>query len=255
VWRVFKDHHFSPYKVYVNRPQRTVVVLNPMVVSQSFRFALNRGLLEFRGLADVSEGRYRAFKKAREFPFARLRDYVHAFRFAEEYSFLGFVRNPYRRLRSAWLDKLAFGHRDGYPRSTRRRVLGPLRRFAREHHLAGGEAGAAIPFATFVAYVESEPTGRRDHHWDEQYSVLLMNHVRFAQVFQLETNYHEGLTRIFLQLGFTPEQVAQLVATQRNTSPPPVEPVFDEMLAARVRRVYARDFETFGYDPDSWRGL
>lgn len=255
VWRVFTDHHFSPYKIYINRPQRTVVVLNPKVGTQSFRFALNRGLREFRGLADVSEGRYRGFKKAREFPFAPLRGYVHAFRFAEDYAFAAFVRNPYRRLRSAWLDKLAFGHRDGYPRSTRRRVLDPLRRFAREHNLSGGGVNEPIPFATFVAYVEAEPAGKRDHHWDEQYAVLLMRHVRFAHVYQLETQYREGLTQIFTRLGFSFAQIDQLVATQRNTSPPPTEPVYTEELAARAQRIYARDFSTLGYDLDSWRGL
>lgn len=255
VWRILTNRHFSPYKIYIDRRQRIAVVLNPKVGTQSIRHALNRGLREFGGLQDVSEGRYWWWKKAREFPLARLRDYVHALRCAEDFSFVCFVRNPYLRLRSAWLDKLAFGHREGYPRSTRRRVLGPLRRFARQQNLPGGEPNAAIPFSSFVAYVESEPTGRRDHHWDEQYSVLIMNELRYANVFQLETQYREGLTHVLSRLGFAPEWIDQLITAPRNTSTRPAEPVFTEELAERARRIYARDFAVFGYDVESWRGL
>jgi len=255
VWRVFTDRHFSPYKVYINRPRRTVVVLNPKVGTQSFRYALNRGLRDFFGQQDVSEGRYPWWKKAREFPLARLRDYVRAFRNAEDFSFACFVRNPYKRLRSAWLDKLAHGHREGYPPSTRRRVLGPLRRFARRHKLPGGEANAAIPFPTFLAYVESERTGRRDHHWDEQYSVLLMNEIRYENVFQLETQYREGMTQIFSQLGFEGAWIDQLITAPRNTSMQLTESVYTDDLAERVRRIYARDFAALGYGEETWRGL
>jgi hypothetical protein len=47
----------------------------------------------------------------------------------------------------------------------------------------------------------------------------------------------------------------RILATQKNTSPKTEAPVYTPQLAARVHKLYARDFATFGYDEGSWRGL
>jgi hypothetical protein len=254
-WRIVTQKHFSPFKTYVNRQRRTVVILNPKVGTKSFRQALTDGLREVCGLADPSGGRYRLIKKAREFPFAPLRDYVHALRHPAEYQFFCFVRNPYARLRSAWQNKFAYGHVQGYSRSIRRRELGKLRRFAAGTGLAGGADGAAIPFETFLAYVESQPAGTRDHHWDEQYCVLMMDQLRYERCFRMEGEYTPGLRQVFERIGLTGAVMERILSTQRNVSPREEAAVFTPELAARVHRLYARDFAVFGYDPESWRGL
>jgi hypothetical protein len=250
---VLRSKHFSINKTYVNRERRTVVILNPKVGTKSFRLALTEGLRKSHGLADPSEGRYPYFKKAREFSVAPLRDYAHAFRFPAEYQFFCFVRNPYSRLRSAWLNKFAYGHLQGYSRSIRRRELGRLRHFARGASLAGGADGTAIPFETLVAYVESQPAGARDHHWDDQCHVLLMDCVQYAQCYRMEGEFDTGLRAIFSRIGIAAEVVEELLAIQRNVSPRDEAPAYDAELAARVYRLYARDFAAFGYDRESWR--
>ncbi|MET0281843.1 MAG: sulfotransferase family 2 domain-containing protein [Steroidobacteraceae bacterium] len=254
-WRVLRQRHFSPFKTYVNRARRTVVVLNPKVGTKSFRQALTAGMRELHGVTDPSEGRYRLFKKAREFQFAPLRDYAHAFRFPAEYEFFCFVRNPYARLRSAWQNKFAYGHEQGYSRSIRRRELPRLRRFARRAGLPGAEHGSAIAFTTFLAYVESQPSGSRDHHWDDQHQVLLMQELRYTQWFRMEGEFTAGMRRIFGRLDLTGDIAERILTTRRNVSPSEEAPVYTAELAARVHRLYARDFELFGYAADSWRGL
>lgn len=247
--------HFSPFKTYVNRAHRTVVVLNPKVGTKSFRQALTDGMREVHGITDPSEGRYRLFRKAREFQFAPLRDYAHAFRFPDQYQFFCFVRNPYARLRSAWQNKFAYGHVEGYSRSIRRRELGRLRRFARAAALPGAAATEAIPFETFLAYVESQPAGRRDHHWDGQHEVLLMDDIRYERIFRMEGEFATGLAQIFERIGLTGPALQHILATRRNVSPPEESPVYTAELAGRVFHLYQRDFSQFGYEPDSWRGL
>lgn len=254
-WRILAHRHFSPFKTYVNRERRTVVVLNPKVGTKSFRGALDRAMRELAGSTDPSGGRYRLFRKAREFPFAPIRDYAHAFRFPGEYEFYCFVRNPYARLRSAWQNKFAYGHEQGYSRSIRRRELPRLRRFARGAGLPGGADGSAIPFTTFLAYVESQPSGRRDHHWDDQHQVLLMDQVRYTRCLRLESGFTPALRQIFERLGFSGPAMEGILTTRRNTSPTEEAPVYTPELAARVHRLYARDFELFGYERESWRGL
>jgi hypothetical protein len=252
---ILSRRHFSPFKTYVNREHRTVVVLNPKVGTKSFRQALTDGMRAVQDVTDPSEGRYRLFKKAREFQFARIRDYAHAFRFPGEYQFYCFVRNPYARLRSAWQNKFAYGHEQGYSRSIRRRELPRLRAFALQKGLPGGEEGSAIPFTTFLEYVESQTAGRRDHHWDDQYHVLLMDDIRYARCFRMEGEYQAGLRVIFQRIGLAGAAMESILATERNVSPKTEAPVYTAEIAARVVNLYARDFAAFGYDVDSWRGL
>ncbi|MGH8204483.1 MAG: sulfotransferase family 2 domain-containing protein [Steroidobacteraceae bacterium] len=253
--RILKQPHFSPFKLFVDREHRTVVVLNPKVGTRTLRDGLARGVCKFRGCSDASQGRYRLFSSARKFPCASPHDYWHAISHADEYAFYAFVRNPYGRVRSAWLDKLAFGHMTGYPRSTRRRVIGPLRRLARQRGLSGGAPASAVSFSTFLSYIEAEPAGRRDHHWDEQHAVLMMDVLRYTRVFRLETQFREGLAEIFTRIGFASDWVDELVASRRNQSTKLPEPVFDADLARRTQAIYARDFAELGYAEDSWRGL
>lgn len=254
-FRILGRRHFSPFKTYVNRAHRTVVVLNPKVGTKSFRQALTDGMREIHGITDPSEGRYRVLKKAREFQFAPLRDYVDAFAHPCRYQFFCFVRNPYARLRSAWLNKFAHGHDQGYSRSIRRRELGRLRRFARTAGLQGGGEGEAIPFTTFLAYVESQPAGGRDHHWDEQCQVLLMDDICYRRFFRMEDEFTQGLREVFDRIGLVGPQMERILGTRRNASPKDEAPVYTPALALRVQRLYARDFEMFGYDLASWRGL
>jgi len=254
-FRILGRRHFSPFKTYVHRERRTVVVLNPKVGTKSFRQALTDGMRAVFGVTDPSGGRYRLFKKAREFQFARIRDYAHAFRFPGEYHFYCFVRNPYARLRSAWQNKFAYGHEKGYSRSIRRRELPRLRAFARRADLPGGMEGSAIPFTTFLDYVESQPAGQRDHHWDDQYHVLLMDDIRYERCFRMEGEFQAGLREIFQRIGLVGPAMERILATERNVSPKDESFVYTDELAARVRRLYARDFATLGYDVESWRGL
>jgi hypothetical protein len=210
---------------------------------------------EILGVTDPSHGRYRVVKKAREFPFAPLRDYLHVFRHADEYRFFCFVRNPYARLRSAWQNKFAYGHSAGYSRSIRRKELPRLRRFAGAVDRSGVGDCAAIPFEMFLAYVESQPAGHRDHHWDDQYHVLLMDDLRYERVFKMESEFTGGLRQIFAAIGLAGPAMDAILATQKNSSPKNEAPVFTAELAARVRKIYTRDFAVLDYDLESWRGL
>lgn len=247
--------HFSPDKIYVNRACRTAVVLNPKVGSTSFRYTLSHGLREVQGRKYASDGIYRLFRMAREFPVAPVLDYVHALSHPEQYEFYGFVRNPYARLKSAWNDKLAYGHEKGYPRSIRGLRLKRIRQHATAHQLPGGNENSPIPFATFVDYIESEPAGTRNHHWDEQCAVLLMDRIHFTRTFKIETEFVEGMKLILRRIGLDDPRVTSKLDSLRNPSQKGGDPVFTQDLAERAFRIYARDFETLGYPTDSWIGM
>jgi hypothetical protein len=121
--------------------------------------------------------------------------------------------------------------------------------------LPGGAQGSAIPFTTFLDYVESQPAGQRDHHWDDQYHVLLMDDIRYERCFRMEGQFQAGMRQIFERIGLVGGEMERILATERNVSPKDEAPVYTAELAARVRSLYARDFATFGYDAESWRGF
>ncbi len=247
--------HFSPDKIYINRACRTAVVLNPKVGSTSFRYTLSKGLHEVQRCKYASGGIYRLFRVAREFPIAPLRDYLHAFAHPEQYEFYGFVRNPYARLKSAWNDKLANGHSTEYPRSIRGWQLKRIRRHAAVRHLRGGDENSPIPFVTLLDYIESEPPGVRNHHWDEQFAVLLMDRIHFTRVFRIETEFVEGIKLILRRIGLDDPRVTSELDTLRNSGQKGGDPVYSQDLAERAFQIYARDFETLGYPEDSWIGM
>ena len=254
-WAVMTHRSFSWFKVFIAREHRTVVVLNPKVGTTTFRNVVQRAYREVLGHRNLSNGLYRSIKKAREFPIPPPWDYIHAFSHSEQYNFYCFVRNPYSRLKSAWLDKLALGHETAYPPSIRGKVISRIRHFARDHDLPGQEEGSAVPFATFVAYVAAPTTGKRNHHWDEQYSILLMDCILYSQVFKMETQFAEGTKQILARLGVPESWTEEVLAKPINQSPKITQEVYTAELAAQVQRAFARDFAVLGYDADSWRGM
>lgn len=255
VMSIFARRHFTPYKVLVNRPRRTVVILNPKVGTTTFRDIACRACVEVLGMKDASDGRYKLIRKARQFPIASLRDYYHVFSHPGHYDFYCFVRNPYARLKSAWVDKFANGHQTGYPRSIRGKVLRHIRQFAASRHLPGSEPDSLVPFSTFVSYIDAQEDGKRNHHWDVQHSVLMMDCIHYASIFKMETQFTEGMTAVFTRLGVPENWLQQAMQKPSNQSRKVKEAVFTPELAKQTERIYARDFQIFGYDVDSWKGL
>ena len=247
--------HFSPYRFFVDRESRTVVVINPKVGSSTLRRVIAHGMREVRGMRHLSGGRYWPSSKARNFPVASVPDYLHALSHPREYLHLCFVRNPYARLRSAWLNKLAFGHVEGYPRGIRGACVRAIRRCAARQGLPGQAPDSPIPFDTFLSFVESQPHGSRDHHWDLQCSVLLMDAISYDRIYRMETEFTTGITDILARLSLDDERVLRLLDKPANQTQRQVESVYDEDIARRVYAVYERDFEVLQYDPDSWTGL
>lgn len=253
VWALLRQPHFSPYKCYLRRDLKLGVLLNPKVGSTAFRQTLVAGLVRLGATPQL--GPWWPLNRTRRYTTASLGDTLHAFSHATEYDFRCFVRNPYARVLSAWNDKLVKGfHAPTYPRSMRRFVP-RLRRWAAEHGLPGADENAPFPFPSFIRFIESQPEGSRNQHWDTQTSVLLARHVPYRHIYRMETDFADGMADTLARVGIDPAWVRQQVSRPANASGSINEPVYDESLAERVYRIYATDFERFGYDRESWQGL
>lgn len=253
--------HFSPFRVFLAREQRLALVLNPKVGSTFLRQLLAAGFIEQLGRADPSDGRYGPLKMARNMPLAPMRDYWDFLRAPQSYAVHAIVRNPYARVVSAWRDKFLDGHMatpdgavSGYPRSIRGGVLRRARAVAQARGLEGAEAGSLVPFETFLTMVEAERPGRRNSHWDAQWRVLQTDVLPFTGFLRIEDGLGEPLADLLAPLRFDRDWVLARAERPANPSSKAKAPVLDAALAARVQRLYARDFELFGYDPDGWEG-
>lgn len=147
------------------------------------------------------------------------------------------VRNPYKRLVSAW----------------RNRVL-PCEPGESEVYLRvkGGLPGirnkSLVTFEEFVEYVENECDVRTcNSHWRLQVDhnfFPAMNYSLVAKVEQLG----EGLARLQKHLGLE----EPLAARGKNVSAPVGSAAYTQELADRVYALYRQDFEILGYDRNSW---
>jgi hypothetical protein len=83
----------------------------------------------------------------------------------------------------------------------------------------------------------------------------LMHRLSYARCFRLEGEFAAGMAHVFARIGLAGAAMERILATEKNVSPREPAPVYTSELAARVYRLYVRDFELFGYDEPSWRGL
>lgn len=147
-----------------------------------------------------------------------------AFRFA-------FVRHPMRRVESAYQHKIMRSTHTDHYRNLIRRALGIKRN------------GEPVPFGQFVAALEQMEPIEMDPHWRPQHLNLMHPLVEYDHVGRLES-FADDLEVIRRRAGL-PEVPLEV----RNVSPQREESLFvgRPKLRRRVRRLYARDFEIYGY--------
>lgn len=150
------------------------------------------------------------------------------------------VRNPYSRLVSAFENKVRL----------REPGFGNV-----AHRWSAAETGADVR-ATFADFVrEAIPLfGQqfREHHFVPQRDLLLPDLIAYSRVFQVERfgEFEDAFSAHLRAQGAS----GPLAFQERNRSLyPNWRLYYDEPTARRVAAFYVRDFESFGYDLESWR--
>ena len=141
-----------------------------------------------------------------------------------------FVRDPVARVESAYRDKIMRVPADRW-RDEVRQVLGLP------------QTGEPVTFEQFVTALEAQEPLRMDAHWRPQHLNLMYPLVEYDIVGRLET-FDDDLARVREAAGL-PDVPVQV----RQRSPRRDESLFDGRpdLLRRVRDVYARDLELYGY--------
>ena len=156
-----------------------------------------------------------------------------------------FVRNPYSRLFSGYRNKVMD-------------LNSPWRGFRESiRELAGyptppGETPGMVAFRDFVRYVQQQPDEERDGHWRSQLGTLCADRIPYDFVGRMEA-FAKDFTTVLERFG-APQKLKESITDVVGASTPlPNAVAYDTELASSVYEMYKLDFETFGYERDSWR--
>lgn len=153
----------------------------------------------------------------------------------EAYFKFTFVRNPYSRLLSCYLDRIV------PKRST------PYRELIR---YLGKEVGDDISFEEFIKTICGQANNEQNNHWRLQYADAMCNLIAYDFIGKQES-FKEDMATIWKHLypeSSTPNFGAENKSPSATGSTQKLGQYWDDDLRVLVKERYAKDFEFFGYD-------
>lgn len=145
-----------------------------------------------------------------------------------------FVRDPYARLLSLYLDKLV-RRRDGYFRE-------------RMAEISGRPKDETPPFPAFVAAVAEIGPDLFDSHTERQTTRTMQGVIAYDVIGRFES-FEADLRRILESRGIDFDRYYYAERRHASAANDRLAAMYDAQTAALTRAMYASDFERFGYDP------
>ncbi|WP_157961813.1 sulfotransferase family protein [Acuticoccus kandeliae] len=147
-----------------------------------------------------------------------------------------FVRNPFSRLLSAYLDKIAGG------KPQKAKILGALGR-------PEDDFSHPVPFETFVAIVCDQDDEAMDLHWRPQSTETMIEDVRYDFIGRAE-RFEADFAAVLNRVGIDPALYASRQDAHRTGADEKLRMHYTCEMEQRVVRRFARDFALFGYPPE-----
>ncbi len=185
------------------------------------------GYVDTGSKPEIDEIKRRGFYKPYELSMADVRA------LESEYFLFAFVRNPFSRVVSAYLDKVASGHE---PR-IREKVESYLER----------ARGSEISFPEFLDFLSANNNIKSDAHWMPQETLLTLPIDKFSYIGNIET-FGDDMATIMKRIfggGNT-----ELCAPHGTSASKKVHDFVGEAEKKKIVSLYARDFELLGYPKD-----
>lgn len=148
-----------------------------------------------------------------------------------------FVRNPYSRLLSCYLDKIGPPPRRSY-------------RDVKVHNL-GLAPDDKISFREFLERVSEQPKRKMDIHWSPQTRLTGWGKISLDFIGRFES-FEADLRRLMTVSGVTaPDELITRRAGHATDAHRRLDEYYsDDRCATLVREIYAGDFDAFGYGRD-----
>jgi len=156
--------------------------------------------------------------------------------FSGEFYRFSFVRNPYARVLSAYLDKIV-QHKPQV-----RKVLRILGLPDDDDAVAGTD----LTFEQFVESIENTPLKSLDHHWRPQYLQLMHPLLKLDFIGKVES-FEDDWSEVASRIGLSGD-AGENVLWHQTGARKKFKQYYNFGLQERVRIVYRKDFEIYGYE-------
>ncbi|CUH82629.1 sulfotransferase family protein [Tropicibacter naphthalenivorans] len=213
--------------VHVARRLGIVYINNPKVASSTIKLALQRAEMGDPDWTPETSVHDRKATALLTYPELSVEDAPAALRGRYVFSF---VRNPYVRLQSAYMNKIVWNHAQG-----------------RLREAAGFAADTCPSFEDFVLAICAQPDAQHNPHWRLQAINLSMDTIAYDFIGRLEDFAMDWAWMAGrLDLPFRPERAGKGTGQQYKE-----QLCFTPEMQAAVLDKYLPDFNHFGYAPDS----
>ena len=164
---------------------------------------------------------------------------------AEEWYRFAFVRNPYDRLFSAYKSKIGNVDAESFYQDAQNEI-----RALNDYPTVAGHKAGAVCFRDFVDFVVD---GGRAHdgHWCVLAKRMLCDVIPYDFIGRFETFRHD-FAAVLRRLDAPPQILASTARVYNRSAEIWLAAAYDRETAAAVYGHYRQDFESFGYDRDSW---
>lgn len=143
----------------------------------------------------------------------------------------GFVRNPYSRTLSCFLEKIAG---EQWLRDIRLPIL-------------GFEPDEEVTFVEFLTRVAAQPPLEMDIHWAPQHLLLSLGKVEYGFLGRFES-FHRDLHAVITHLGMAvPDRLTNATTAHVTNASTKIMQYYTDDAVDLVRTIYRKDFDYLGY--------
>jgi len=223
------------YAVNVSLKNKYVFVETAKVACSTIKLTLQRLELEDKYFKrevfqDVHVRAYSPLLSLQQVPdFERLFINDDYFRFC-------FVRNPYERILSAYLNKIK-----GNSMMEKSIILSQLGHDMRDLSIP-------VSFEQFISAIEKQPVSMMNNHWRHQYYSTYQDTINYHFIGKLE-KFDEHFSYVMEKVGASPYYIKE--ARHATGSSSKFNEYYTDDLLERVYNVFQIDFETFRYAKDA----
>lgn len=219
------------YAVNVSLKNKYIYVETPKVACSTIKLSLQRLELEDtefirNNFEDLHDRSYSPLLSLKQIPnFDKLLENKDLFRFC-------FVRDPYTRLLSAYLDKVK-------PSSSKQKS-----KILLELGISDKDSSTDISFEKFISVLEKQEALAMDNHWRHQYYCTYQDTIRYDFIGSFES-YDNDFTYVLERLNAS--KYYKRESRHQTSSNDALKKYYNESLFERVYNLFKLDFDTFDY--------
>jgi hypothetical protein len=218
------------YSINISNKYNYMFVETPKVACSTIKVTLQRMELETTELFNKRDIHKREFspliKPSQVGNFDKFLNRNKLFKFC-------FVRNPYTRLLSAYLEKIKLG------KNQKRSILLHMGKYP--YNL-----NTEIYFSEFVHVVCEQPIISMDPHWRIQYYQTFQDHINYDFCGKLE-NFDQDIKTVLSKINKNYSKYMLSIRTHSTQANNLLEQYYSSELIKKVQEKYSKDFEYFGY--------